>query len=103
MHRDQLALQMRRQLGDLDPRLAAGPGELVAIILTFGGSREIDAAAVPGRNLDADIARIRHPARRRGPCVARRRVAHELREENARSHHASAIRINWFRSWTRGS
>src|SRR3546814_2231468 len=40
MHRDQLALQMRRQLGDLDRRLAAGPGELVAIILTFGRSEE---------------------------------------------------------------
>ncbi len=97
VHRDQLALQMRRQLGDLDPRLAAGTGKLVAIILTLGGLDEIDAAAVPGRNLDADIARIRHPARRRGQCVERRRVAHELREEYSRTLHAPAFPVTWFR------
>src|SRR3546814_7430212 len=48
-------------------------------------------------NLDADIARIRHPARRRRQRVERRRVVHELREENGRTLHAMAFRVTWFR------
>src|SRR3546814_9515014 len=72
--------------------------KFIAIILAFGGLAQIDAAAVPRRNLDADIARIRHPARRRRQRVERRRVVHELREENGRTLHAMAFRVTWFRS-----
>src|SRR3546814_19944933 len=72
MHRNQLALQMRRKLGDLDARLAAGARKFIAIILAFGGLAQIDAAAVPRRNLDAGKARIRHPS------PAERRVGKEV-------------------------
>jgi hypothetical protein len=91
MHCDQLALQMRRKLGDLDAGLTANAGELVAIILALGRLSEIDAAAVPGWNLDTDITGIRHPARGRGQSVERRGVAHELGEENRRTLHATTL------------
>src|SRR3546814_12923030 len=62
MHRNQLALQMSRKLGDLDARLAASARKFIAISLAFGGLAPIEAAAAPTRNRDADKARIPHPA-----------------------------------------
>src|SRR3546814_6687915 len=43
MHRKQLALQMRRKLGDLDARLAEGARKFIAIILDLGGLAQTDA------------------------------------------------------------
>src|SRR3990170_6199521 len=88
MHRNELTLQVRRQLGDLDARLAASAGELVAIVLAFGGELEVDAAAVPGRNLDADIAGLRHPPGGGRQRVERCGIAHELREEDRGALHS---------------
>lgn len=87
MHRDQLPLQMGRQLGDRHPRLGTAPGQVVAIILTFGRRLQVDAARIPGRDLHALIARLRHPACRRVERVERRGIAHELRQEDARPAH----------------
>ena len=39
--RNQLALQMGRQFGDRDARLGAAPGQIVAIILAFGGQLQV--------------------------------------------------------------
>src|SRR3546814_14804175 len=60
MHRNQLALQMRRKLGALAARLAAGARKVIAIILAFGGLAQIHATAVPRRNLGAELARIKN-------------------------------------------
>ena len=42
MHRDELALQMRRQLGDREPVLFCDAGDLVAIGLGAGGLGEVE-------------------------------------------------------------
>ena len=65
-------------------------GQLVAIILAVGGQRQVDAARVPGRDLDAPITGVGHPAGRVRQRVERRGVTHELREEDARAAHGAA-------------
>ena len=62
MHRDELALQVRRQLGDRDARLARRARELVAIVLALRCRFEVDQPTVPGRHLHADIAAVGRPA-----------------------------------------
>ena len=83
--RDQLALQMGRELGDLDPVLGGGALQLVAIGLALRGLLEVDEARVPGRDLHALVAERRRPAADRIEGVERRLVADELREEDRRS------------------
>ena len=87
MHRDQLALEVRRELGDLDPGLAADAGHLVAVRLRPRRLLEIEQPRVPGRDLDALVAEHRGPLRDPRERVERRRVARELGEEDRRSLH----------------
>jgi hypothetical protein len=47
MHRDELALEMGRKLGDRDAVLARDPDDLVAIILRIRGLGEIEEARIP--------------------------------------------------------
>ena len=61
MHRDELALQMRRQFGDLDAGILADALHLVAIGLGLSRLFEIEQARVPGRDLDALVAQARPP------------------------------------------
>ncbi len=83
MDRDELALEVRRELADRDAGLGADAGDLVAIILAVGGALEVDQPAVPRRHLDPDIAQVRRPFRHRRQAVERRPVAHELRQKMA--------------------
>ena len=64
MHRDQLALQVGRQLGDLDAASRQRAGELVAIVLALGGALEVDAAARPRSGSGRPCSRARPPSRR---------------------------------------
>jgi hypothetical protein len=83
----QLALQVRRQLGDLDSRLAADAGDLVAIIFRCRRLAEIEQSGVPGGDLDALVAERGGPFGDRFQRIERRRVAAELGEKDRRSLH----------------
>jgi len=61
MHGDELALQMRRELGDLDPIGLRSAFEFVAVGLGLRRLLQIDHAAVPARNLHALVAERRRP------------------------------------------
>ena len=85
--RDELALEMGRQLGDLD---AVGAGltlQIVAVAFGFGGLGEIEQASVPGRDLHALIAAIGGPFGDVVPGVERRLVAGELRQKQRGAFH----------------
>ena len=79
---DQLALKMRRQLGDLDAVGGADALDLVGIVLALGGLLEIEQPCVPGRDLDALVAQPGGPLGDRVERIERREVARELGEED---------------------
>jgi hypothetical protein len=85
MHRDQLALQMRGQLGDREPGLRCDPLHLVAVILRRSRFFEIEEPGIIGWNLHPRIAAFGGPFRDAGPGVERGFVARELGEEQGRS------------------
>ncbi len=80
----QLPLQMRRQLGDLQPALGEDAFYLVAVGLALGCFGEIEQASVPAGDLHALEAEPRGPAGDGLQAVERRRIARELRQENGR-------------------
>jgi hypothetical protein len=82
MHGDELALQVRGELGDLDLVLRGDALQLVAVRLALRGLREIHDAGVPGRQLHADVAVARGPLAHVVEVLQVRAVARELREEN---------------------
>ena len=61
VHRDELALQMRGELGDGEPVTRRDSRELVAIGLRRSGLGEIDEATVPGGNLHALVTERSRP------------------------------------------
>src|SRR5580700_1625100 len=83
--RDKLALQVGRELGDLDTVLLSGPNKFLAVANTRGGFLQVDEPAVPGRNLHALVTEARRPAADGVECVERRPVARELGEEDCGS------------------
>lgn len=89
MHGDQLSLDMRGQLADLDACGQASPFEFVAVILTLGGQREIHAAGITAGNLDTGVPRSRGPAGDRVERIERCLVAQKLCQEESRATHLS--------------
>src|SRR5204863_5375243 len=84
MHGHQLALQMRRQLGDLEAPLGQDASYLVTVHLALGRFGEVEQAGVPAGDLDALEAEPRRPAGDGFQAVERRRIARELRQETGR-------------------
>ncbi len=87
VHRDELALQMRRQLGDLDAGVRADALDLVAIGLRARRLLQVEQPSVPGRDLHALVAEPGGPFGDRLQRVERRGVARELRQEYCGSLH----------------
>ncbi len=67
VHRDELALQMRRKLGDREAVALGDSGDLVAIGLGRGGLGEIEQAARPRPESARPCSRARRPI-----CTCRR-------------------------------
>ena len=60
--RDELALEMGGELGDLDTVLGGGALQLVAIGLALRSLLEVDQPGIPGRDLHALVAERGRPA-----------------------------------------
>src|SRR3546814_14952087 len=86
MHRDKLALQMRREFADLDPVAVEAPPQIVAIGLALGGHVEIDQARRAG-NLERLVPQPRRPSGEMVERIERGLIAEELRQKNARPLH----------------
>ena len=85
--RHELALQVRREIGDLDPVSPGDAHDLVAVGVGLGGFREIEQAAVPARELHALIAERSGPAADRVERIEQGRIARELSEVDGRALH----------------
>ncbi len=80
MDRHKLSLQMRRQFGDREAGSFAR--DLVAIVLRFGRFLHVHDAAVPGWQLNPDVAEALGPRADVRQVVERGFVAHELRQKD---------------------
>src|SRR5919107_4028434 len=87
MHRHELALQMGRQLRDVEPVAAGDALDLVAIGVRFGRLLQVEEAGIPGRDLNALVAEGRGPAADGVERVERSLVAGELGEEETGTLH----------------
>src|SRR5262245_56852312 len=85
MNRDQLPLQMRRELVDLQPLLRQDVFDLVAIGLRLRGLLQVEQPLIPRRNLHALEAEAGSPFGDRRQRVERRCIASELSKENSGS------------------
>jgi len=81
MDRDQLALQVGGQLGDLQAMPGQHAGDVVAVRLAACRLGQIEQVGRAGRYLYARIAQPRGPAGQRVQPIKRRCVADELRQE----------------------
>ncbi len=84
MHGDELALQMRRQLCDLQTLLSEHAFHFVAVRLALRRALEIEQPRFPRRNLHGFEAEPRRPLADGAQRVERRRIARELREKDGR-------------------
>ena len=84
MDRDQLALQMGRQLGQRDAGVRERALDLVAIGVALGRALQVEQAAIPARDLHALVAEIRRPPGDVGERIERRLIARELGEKDRR-------------------
>ena len=84
MHRDQLSLQMGRQLRQLEAGIRERALDLVAVGIALGRLLEVEQAAVPARYLHAQIAETLRPLGDAGERVERRLIARELGEKQRR-------------------
>src|SRR5437762_4054620 len=84
MDGDQLALQVGRQLRDLETTLGQDAAHLIAVRLAVGRLLEVEQPSVPAGDLHALEAQLGRPSRDGPQAVERRRVAGELRQENGR-------------------
>ena len=80
MDRDQLALQMRREFGDLYAMCRESTRDLVAVGLAARRVLEIKVTWIPARKLDSDIAERGGPLGDRVQAREGRFVVHKLRE-----------------------
>src|SRR6266481_810438 len=85
MHRDQLALQMSGELGEMECVSGQGIEHLFTIGLALCGQLQVEQAAVPGWNLHALVAQTAHPARDILQVVERSRVTGKLGQEDCRA------------------
>jgi hypothetical protein len=74
----QLTLQVGGEFGDLQTCIRDDAFDLVGIGLAFRRLLEVDDAAVPTGQLNADIAQAGHPFADVGEGIERRLVAQEL-------------------------
>ena len=87
MHRHQLALQMRRQLGDFDAVAGRHARDLVAVGLGLRCLFQVEQPAVPTGNLHTLVAEIGRPGANRFERIERRLVARELSQKYRRPLH----------------
>jgi hypothetical protein len=87
MHGDELALKMRRKLGDRQTMAGGDALYLVAIGIGIGSLGEIEQPAVPARHLHALIAERPGPGADRLEGVEGRCIPRELGEENPGAFH----------------
>src|ERR1700693_4230646 len=85
MHRDQLALQMSGELGEMESVSGQGIEHLFTIGLALCGQLQVEQAAVPGWNLYALVAHTAHPVRDILQVVERSRVTGKLGQEDCRA------------------
>ena len=85
MHRNQLTLQMGRQLGDLDPAVCQHAAQIIAVGLAGRGGLEIDERGLPAGNLYAPESKIGGPGGNVLQAIKRRFIAHKLSQENRRA------------------
>jgi len=85
MHRDQLALQVGGQFGDLHAVPRQHAGDVVAVGLAACGLGQIEQVGGAGRHLYARIAQPRGPSGQRVEPIKRSCVADELRQEQGRT------------------
>ena len=83
--RDQLALQVARELGQRDAGILERALDLVAVGIALGGLGEVEQPGVPARDLHPLVAEIAGPLRDAGERVERRPIARELGEKDRRS------------------
>jgi hypothetical protein len=99
MHRDELALDMRGKLTDLQTKIGQHTLYLVAVGLTLGSAVEIEEATLVGRDLDRLVAEASRPFGDPRQRVEGRLVADELCEEQRGSlecpHGLSSLRGCW--------
>jgi len=81
VNRHQLALEMRRELGDRDAVRCSDALDLLAIVLRGRSLGEIEQPSIPRWDLHTDISAVCGPLGDRVPRVERRLVARELGEE----------------------
>ena len=91
VHGHQLALHVGGKLGDLEAEVGQDALDLVAVGVALGGQLQVEEAAVPGGNLHAPVAHVRHPAADGGQAVEGRFVPRELGKENRRSLHGLSL------------
>ena len=83
MHGDELTLQVRRELGDLQAQLREHALHFIAVRLALRRAIEIEQPRLPRRDLHAFEAEVGGPFADRTQRVERRSVARELREKNS--------------------
>jgi hypothetical protein len=98
MNGNELTLQVRAELSDDNPCLAANTHYLIAIGLTRRGALEIEKASIPRRDLHAHISKARCPGGDTPQRVKWRLVASELRQKDAGAsqsfHSTSSIQLS---------
>ena len=82
MHGNELPLEMRGQLRDLDAALRHPALQVIAIVPAPGGLGDVDEGGIADRHLNALEAEVRGPARHGLDVVERVLVRHELGEED---------------------
>ena len=85
MHCHELPLQMGGQLGDLQAMLGNLPLQLIAVCLALRCFLQVDQAALPGGDLNAFVAEIRHIAADAVQCIEGGFLSHKLSQEDSRA------------------
>ena len=93
MDRDQLTLQVSRELGQLEAQPLQHAEDLIAIVLALGSQLEIEEPLIPGGNLYALEAQSRSPLGNGFQFIERLLVAGKLGQEDSGP-------LNGFHSWT---
>jgi len=92
MNRQQLTLQVCRQLGNLNTMLSHLARNLITIILAVGGNRQVKQGRV-SRHLDTHVPEISRPFRHVFQGIKRRISAGKLCQEYRGAFHFSLILI----------
>src|SRR5947208_5489073 len=79
---DELPLQMRRKLRDLNANLCDDTAHFVAVRLALGGALQVEETAIPSWDLHALVSKLRRPAAYVPQIVEWCTIARKLREKN---------------------